>query len=184
MALLENAVATGGVLAALIVALASVSGAHFNPVISLVAWRQGAIHGRAVPEYVLVQLFGGAAGAIVANLMFGLPPITVATTRRSAPGLWLGEAVATFGLVLVAFGVARNRPALVSIAVAGYIVGAYFFTSSTSFANPAVTTARVLSDTFAGIAPSSVTPFLLAQLLGGALGLGALAVLFPVSVAE
>lgn len=142
------------------------------------------ISGRQLAGYLPAQLLGAAAGSIAANLMFGLPSVTVATTSRSTPGQWLGEVVATFGLVLVVFSVARSRPALVPIAVAGYIIGAYFFTSSTSFANPAVTIARILSDSFAGIAPSSVPPFLLAQLIGGVLGMGALAALLPQSVSE
>jgi glycerol uptake facilitator-like aquaporin len=130
--------------------------------------------------FVSAQVVGGAAGAVLANLMFDLPAVSVSTHTRSAGGLWLGEVVATFGLLLVIFGVVRSgRGIHVAYAVAGYITAAYWFTSSTSFANPAVTVARTLSDTFAGIAPGSAPMFVLMQLLGGGLAIGVVRVLYP-----
>ena len=180
MQLLENSTATGAALVAIIYALGPASGAHLNPVVTLADWLCGGIRARAGLLYVAAQLAGGAAGAIVANLMFGLPALQVAGKARWGPGLWLGEVVATFGLVLVIFGLVRTRRAAAApIVVGSYIAAAYWFTSSTSFANPAVTFARTLSDTFAGIAPASVLPFLGAQLLGGLLGAGTVRVLYP-----
>jgi glycerol uptake facilitator-like aquaporin len=169
--LLENSLATGVVLAALIVALQPVSAA-FNPVITLLERVLGAISTRATIVLIAAQLVGGAAGAIVANLMFGLPPVTVSGQDRGGPGVWLAEIIATLGLVLIIFAALRGgRGHHVGYMVGAYIAGAYWFTSSTSFANPAVTLARTLSDTFAGIAPASAPPFLAMQLIGGALGL-------------
>ena len=165
--LLENAIATGAALVAIILAVGSVSGAHLNPVVSCAdaAFRGLRLHELAA--YVAAQLAGAALGVIIANLMFALPAVSVSTHLRAGGGLWLGEGVATFGLLLVVFGIARSgRTAAAPFAVGAYITGAYFFTSSTSFANPAVTVARTLSDTFAGIAPSSVLPFVAAQLVG------------------
>ena len=178
--LLENSLATGAVLVALILALHPVS-ASFNPVVTVLERVLGTISTRTAATLVAAQAVGGLLGAVVANLMFDLPAAALSQHVRSGPGLWLGEVVATLGLVVVVFGTLRGAEASrVAYAVGGYIAGAYWFTSSTSFANPAVTLARTVTDTFAGIAPSSVPTFLLAQLLGGALGLGTVALLHPV----
>ncbi|GAB3771196.1 glycerol uptake facilitator-like aquaporin [Nocardioides ginsengisegetis] len=177
--LLENSLVTGAALVALILALQPVSAA-FNPVVTLVERVLGLVTTSDAVALVVAQLVGGAVGAVVANLMFGLDAVTVATHDRSGGGLWLGEVVATLGLVAVIFGsVRRGRSDSVAYAVGGYITAAYWFTSSTSFANPAVTVARTLSDTFAGIAPGSVPVFVLMQLVGGALGLGLVLLLHP-----
>lgn len=177
--LLENSVITGGALVALILALQPVSAA-FNPVVTLVERALGAISTRDTLALVGAQVAGGGAGAIVANLMFELPAVSISTHHRSSGGIWLGEVVATLGLLLVIFGTVRSgRADRVAFAVGGYILAAYWFTSSTSFANPAVTIARTLSDTFAGIAPSSVAMFLLMQLVGGGLGYAVIRVLYP-----
>jgi glycerol uptake facilitator-like aquaporin len=177
--LLENSIATGAALVALILALQPVSAA-FNPVVTLV---EAALHRLDAADAAWVvagQLVGGVVGVVVANLMFGLDPVTLATRDRSGGGLWLGEVVATLGLVLVIFGSLRSdRVESVAFSVGGYIAAAYWFTSSTSFANPAVTVARMFSDTFAGIAPGSVPMFVLMQLLGGVLALGLVRVLHP-----
>jgi glycerol uptake facilitator-like aquaporin len=167
--LLENSTATGAALVALILALQPVSAA-FNPVVTLVERAWGVVDTRQAAVLVTAQVLGGGIGAVVANVMFDLDPVSVATTHRASPGHLLGEVVATFGLVLVIFGSIRSgRAENVAWAVAGWIAAAYWFTSSTSFANPAVTLARTLSDSFAGIAPSSAPAFVLAQLAGGAL---------------
>lgn len=177
--LLENAVITGAVLVALILALGPVSAA-FNPVVTLAERFFGAITTLAAAAYVLAQVVGCCLGVVLANLMFDLDPVVVSTRERATGGLWLGEVVATFGLVVVVFGVVRSgRGSSVAYAVGGYITAAYWFTSSTSFANPAITVARTLSDTFAGIAPGSVAAFVLMQLVGGALAVGAVLVLYP-----
>ena len=177
--LLENSVATGAVLIALILALQPVS-ASFNPVVTLVERALGQISTRAALALAGAQLAGGVVGTMVANLMFDLDAVTFSTQERSGAGPWLGEVVATIGLVLVVFGTLRTgRAETVAVAVGGYIAAAYWFTSSTSFANPAVTVARVFSDTFAGIAPASAPMFVLMQLLGGAAALGLVHVLFP-----
>jgi glycerol uptake facilitator-like aquaporin len=177
--LLENSVVTGGALVALILALRPVSAA-FNPVVTLAERVLGLIDTRSALTLVAAQVLGGALGAVLANLMFGLDAIALSTRERSGADLWLGEIVATFGLVVVVFGSVRSgRPETVAYAVGGYITAAYWFTSSTSFANPAVTLARTLSDTFAGIAPSSVAAFVLMQLLGGGLALTLVRFLFP-----
>lgn len=178
--LLENSLATGAVLVALIIALHPVS-ASFNPVVTVLERVLGTISTRTAATLVVAQVVGGLVGAVVANLMFDLPAVALSQHVRSGSGLWLGEVVATLGLVVVVFGTLRGGDASrVAYAVGGYIAAAYWFTSSTSFANPAVTVARTVTDTFAGIAPSSVPAFVLAQLLGGALGLGAVALLHPV----
>ncbi len=178
--LLENAAATGAALVALILAVGSVSGAHLNPVVSFADALFGGLSRLQLVIYVPAQIVGAAFGVIIANLMFALPPVTISTHARSSPNLWLGEIVATFGLLLVVFGLTRSgRGAAGPFAVGAYITGAYFFTSSTSFANPAVTLARTLSDTFAGIAPASVPPFILAQFVGGALACVVVRVLWP-----
>lgn len=178
--LLENALATGAALAAIILAVGPVSGAHLNPVVTLVDAAAGGVRWREVPAYVAAQVGGGVVGTIVANLMFSLPAVSISTHSRSGGGLWLAEVVAVIGLLLVIFGVVRGgRGAVAPFAVGAYITGAYFFTASTSFANPAVTVARMLSDSFAGIAPSSVPGFVAAQLCGGVLGLGVVLLLYP-----
>lgn len=182
--LLENALATGAALVAIILAVGPVSGAHINPVVTLADLALGGLDARSAGVYVAAQMAGGAIGTVVANLMFSLPPVAVSTTVRSGSGLWLAEVVATFGLLLVIFGVVRSGRATVApFAVGAYIAGAYFFTASTSFANPAVTVARSLSDTFAGIAPASVAGFIVAQVLGAALALATVRVLYP-AIAE
>jgi glycerol uptake facilitator-like aquaporin len=177
--LLENSVVTGAALVALILALGPVSAA-FNPVVTLVERALGALTTAEAAVYVAGQFVGGCLGAVLANLMFELPAVDLSAHDRTGSGLWLGEVVATFGLVLVVFGVVRSRHAdQIAYAVGGFITAAYWFTSSTSFANPAVTIARTLSDTFAGIAPGSAPAFVLMQLVGGALALGAVLLLYP-----
>lgn len=178
--LLENSTATALALVALILTFGSVSGAHFNPVVTLAEALTRKTEGRAVAPYLFAQVVGGCLGAMVANLMFELPAVDWSTKDRVTAATLLAEVVATFGLLTVIFGVVRSgRMAAVPVAVAGYIGAAYWFTSSTSFANPAVTIARTLSDTFAGIAPASALPFIAAQLVGGAVALAACRVLFP-----
>ena len=165
--LLENSTATGAGLIALILAFGSVSGAHFNPIVTLADRLLGGISGVAAVTYVVAQIIGACVGAIVANLMFDLDAINLSTHTRASGGLWIGEFVATLGLVLVIFGIVRSgRSSVAPFAVGGYIAAAYWFTSSTSFANPAVTIARTLSNTFAGIGPSSVPAFVAMQIAG------------------
>jgi arsenate reductase len=178
--LLENALATGAVLFVLIATLGPVSGAHFNPVVTGVdAWLGGLPRRDALP-YVVVQVVGACLGAILANLMFGPAAVSISTNERSGSALWLSEVVATFGLLLVILGLVRaGRSSWIPAAVASYIVGAYWFTASTSFANPAVTIGRTLSDTFAGIAPSSVPMFVVAQVLGAVLATVVVLVIWP-----
>jgi glycerol uptake facilitator-like aquaporin len=169
--LLENSVATGAALVALILAFGSVSGAHFNPVVTLADRVLGGISTRDALAYIPAQILGGCLGAVAANLMFDLDAVNVSHHARSTGALWFSEVIATMGLLLVILGVVRAGKAHTApFAVGGYIAAAYWFTSSTSFANPAVTIARTLSDTFAGIEPSSVPPFIVAQLIGGAIG--------------
>jgi arsenate reductase len=180
--LLENSIATGAVLVALILSLQPVS-ASFNPVVTVVERVLGVITTRDAAVLVPAQVVGGAIGAVLANLMFDLDAVSLSTHDRTGAGLWLGEVVATLGLVLVVLGTVRTgRIELAAYAVAGWIAAAYWFTSSTSFANPAVTLARTLSDTFAGISPGSAPMFVLMQLVGG--GAGALLgrYLFPEEV--
>ena len=178
--LLVNATATAGALVAIILALGPVSGAHLNPVVTLAGRLLERTGTRATLSYLGAQVAGAAAGTVVANVMFSLPAVELSTHERSAGALWCSEAVATFGLVLVVFGLVRSgRSSMASFAVGAYIGGAYFFTSSTSFANPAVTVARMLSNSFAGIAPGSVPPFIGAQLIGGLLAVGAVRALYP-----
>ena len=178
--LLENALVTGAGLVALILAFGPVSGGHFNPVVTLADRFFGGVSNRQVAVYLPAQLAGGAVCAVVANLMFDLPAVSVSTTDRSGAGLWLSEAVATFGLVVLIFGLVRaGRAALAPFAVGAYITAAYWWSSSTSFANPMIAVARTLSDTFAGIAPSSVPMFVLAQVVGGAAGVAVVALLHP-----
>jgi glycerol uptake facilitator-like aquaporin len=178
--LLVNALATAAALVALLLALGPVSGAHLNPVVSLAARAFGSLDTRELVAYAGAQVAGGVAGTVVANVMFALPPIEASGTSRSGGGLWLAEVVATFGLVLVIFALVRGgRSASAPYAVAAYIGGAYFFTASTSFANPAVTLARTLSDTFAGISPWSAPAFMVAQLIGAGLAVVAIRALYP-----
>jgi arsenate reductase len=178
--LLENSTATAGGLVALILAFGSVSGAHLNPVVTLADRVFGGMSTREALAYVPAQVAGGCTGAVVANVMFDLDPITLSTQSRSSSGLWLGEIVATFGLVMVILGVVRSgRAATAPFAVAGYIAAAYWFTSSTSFANPAVTIGRTLTDTFTGIEPSSAPAFIAAQLAGAVAAIALARYLFP-----
>jgi arsenate reductase len=166
--LLENSTATGAGLVALILALGPISGAHFNPIVTLADRIHGRISNRDAAVYAGAQIAGAGTGAIVANLMFGLSAVTLSTHARSSGALWLGEAVATFGLLVIILGVVHEpHPAVGAFAVGAYIAAAYWFTSSTSFANPAVTIGRTLTNTFAGIRPSSAPPFVVAQLAGG-----------------
>jgi glycerol uptake facilitator-like aquaporin len=170
--LLIVAVATVFILAVLIQMLAPISGAHFNPAVSLVDFLNKGISAKKLALYIVAQVFGGVLGVITANAMFELPAIQLSTHERSGTGLWLGEVVATAGLILVIQLVgAQKNGKYIPFAVAGWIGAAYFFTSSTSFANPAVTFARSLSDTFAGIELISVPAFILAQLIGAGVGL-------------
>jgi glycerol uptake facilitator-like aquaporin len=178
--LLENSVVTGAVLVALILALQPVS-ASFNPVVTLVERVRRRIDSREAGLAISAQLAGGVLGAVLANLMYGDAAVSWSTHERSGGGLWLGEAVATIGLVVVVFGSLRQQQLqTVAFAVGGYIAAAYWFTSSTSFANPAVTVARMFSDTFAGIAPSSVPAFVVVQLLAAGLAALLVAFLYPV----
>jgi glycerol uptake facilitator-like aquaporin len=183
--LLENAIATTLGLAVLILVFGPVSGAHFNPVVSAADWLVGrragtGLPGRHLAGYWAAQVFGAVAGAVLANAMYSLAPVQVSTRERLNAGALLGEVVATAGLVLVVLALARSgRASLSAPAVGAYIGSAYWFTSSTSFANPAVTVGRAFSDTFAGIAPSSVGPFVVAQLVGASIGVALTAVLYP-----
>ena len=168
IALLANSIATGGALVALILTFGPISGAHFNPVVTLaVAWRRGILW-REVPPYILVQTAGAVAGVVIAHLMFELPLISASRHVRSGSSQMFSEAVASFGLLAVIFGSSRFRPSVVAFAVAAYITAAYWFTASTSFANPAVTLARCLTDTFAGIRPIDTPAFIIAQISGAA----------------
>jgi glycerol uptake facilitator-like aquaporin len=178
--LLENAAATAAALVAIILAVGPVSGAHLNPAVTVADRLMGGMSSAEAAAYVAAQVAGGVLGAIAANLMFSEPAVAFSTTHRSGGGLWFAEAVATFGLLLVVFGVARSgRVSAAPFAVGAYVGGAYFFTASTSFANPAVTIGRTLTDTFAGIEPSSAPAFVAFQLLGALVGLAAVRTLYP-----
>ena len=178
--LLENAIATAAALVAIILVLGPVSGAHLNPVITLAKRLFGGMSTGEAAAYAGAQVAGGAIGAVAANVIFALPAVSIAAQGRSAPSLWTSEVLATFGLVVVVFGLVRGgRSTVAPVAVAAYIGGAYFFTSSTSFANPAVTLARTLSDTFTGIAPGSVAAFVVAQVIGALTAVAAVRVLYP-----
>ncbi len=183
--LLENSTATVFALAVLILVFGPVSGAHLNPVVSVADWWLGRRHGtglaaRDLPGYLAAQVLGAVGGSVLANLMFALPAVHWSTRHRDAGHLWLGEVVATAGLVLLVFALARSGRAPVAPAAVGvYIGAAYWFTSSTSFANPAVTIGRAFTDTFAGIAPASVPGFVAAQLVGLVAGTALLLVLYP-----
>jgi glycerol uptake facilitator-like aquaporin len=181
LALLANAIATGGALVALLLALGPISGAHFNPAVTIVdAWRHG-ISWRLVAPYIAAQIAGALVGTALANGMFGLPIFFASHHDRSGGALVVSEFVATFGLLVTIWGCARSRPGVTPFAVAAYIVGAYWFTPSTSFANPAVTIARTLSDTFAGIRPIDAPLFIVAQLLGALAATALFAFLLPIS---
>lgn len=167
LALLANTIATGSTLVALILAFGQISGAHFNPVVTLMDALEKGLPWAETPHYVVGQVLGGLTGAVVAHLMFALPVISFSRHARSGPAQVFSEFVATFGLVSVIWGCSRLRSNAVAFAVGAYITAAYWFTASTSFANPAVTIARCVSDTFAGIRPTDVPWFVIAQFLGG-----------------
>jgi glycerol uptake facilitator-like aquaporin len=167
IALLANTIATGAVLVALILAFGPISGAHLNPVVSLADALEGGISWKEAPAYIFAQVAGGVGGAIVAHLMFGLPLVSVSQHARSGAAQMFSEFVATFGLLAVIWGCSRRRSNATAFAVGAYITAAYWFTASTSFANPAVTIARSLSDTFSGIRPTDAPGFIVAQLTGG-----------------
>lgn len=178
--LLENALATSAGLVALILALGPVSGAHLNPVVTVGTRVLGGMTTSDAARYVTAQICGAVLGAGLGNMMFSEPAIELSTKSRSGGGLWLAEAVATFGLVLVIFGVVRSgRTSAAPFAVGGYIGAAYFFTASTSFANPAVTLGRTLTDTFTGIEPSSAPAFVAFQLVGAGFAVAAVRLLYP-----
>jgi glycerol uptake facilitator-like aquaporin len=178
VALLGNTIPTGAILVVLITILGPISGAHFNPAVSLVFASRGELPWRDVLPYIILQCLGGIAGTIVAHLMFDLAPLTIGTTVRSGPSQWLAEAVATFTLVLTILGGVRYAPHAVPWLVGLVITAAYWFTASTSFANPAVTLARGFTTTFAGIAINHVPGFVVAQLIGAAIGALVATVLF------
>ena len=178
--LFENATVTGAGLFAIILMFGPVSGGHFNPAVSLLDATFGGLRWRDTLAYIIVQTAGCALGAILANAMFAKAAVSISTHHRASPAHLLAEAVATFGLLLVIFALARTRRlAAVPAAVGAYIGAAYFFTSSTSFANPAITIGRTLSNTFAGIAPASVPAFIIAQLIGAAIAAGTIRLLYP-----
>lgn len=179
VALLANTVATGAILFVLITMLGPISGEHMNPAVSLVAASRRELAWADAAAYIAAQLLFGILGAWAAHWMFDLPTLQLSMKARTGLGQWTGEAIATFGLILTILGTVRRRPASVPASVALYIVAAYWFTSSTSFANPAITVARSLSDSFAGIAPSGVPAFILAQLVGAALAALLARHLFP-----
>ena len=180
LALLENAAATGAGLFAIILMFGAVSGAHFNPIVSLADASLGGISWRDASAYVPVQVAGCVSGAVLANLMFDLSAVSVAQTDRASGAHALAEVVASAGLVLVIFSLIRTgRSHTAPAAVGAYIAAAYWFTSSTSFANPAITVGRGFSDTFAGIAPASMPSFIGAQLVGGLIAVVLIAVLYP-----
>jgi glycerol uptake facilitator-like aquaporin len=171
LALLANAIATGGALVALILAFGPQSGAHMNPVVTLAAAATQGLRWHAVPAYIAAQIAGAVIGVWLAHIMFDLPVWQLSTHIRTGPPQWVAEIIATFGLLAVIWGCRAHREPVTAFAVAAYITGAYWFTASTSFANPAVTVARALSDTFAGIRPLDAPGFILAQLAALALAL-------------
>ncbi len=168
VALLANSIATGASLVALILTFISISGAHFNPVVTFASAYKGSLTCREVATYIAAQIFGALSGVAIAHLIFGLPLFSISQHSRSGSAQMFSEFVATFGLISVIRGCVRFRPGAIAFAVAAYITAAYWFTSSTSFANPAVTIARSVSDTFVGIRPLDVPGFVFAQLLGAA----------------
>jgi glycerol uptake facilitator-like aquaporin len=171
LALLGNTLPTGAILVVLITLFAPVSGAHFNPAVSGVFWLRGEISSRLALLYVMAQVSGGLAGVMSAHAMFDLPLIELGSKIRTGTGQWFAEGVATFGLLLTILGTLQARPKAVAVNVGLYITAAYWFTASTSFANPAVTIARAFSDTFAGIRMTDVVPFIVAQLAGALLAM-------------
>jgi glycerol uptake facilitator-like aquaporin len=179
VALLGNTIATGAILFVLITMLGPISGAHMNPAVSLVAASRGELRWADAATYIIAQLAFGILGAWAAHLMFDLPTLQLSVKARTGLGQWTGEAIATFGLILTILGTVRHRQAWVPASVALYVTAAYWFTSSTSFANPAITIARSLSDTFAGIAPHDVPLFIVAQLTGAAMASLTARWLFP-----
>jgi len=179
LALLGNTLPTGAILVVLILILGPVSGAHFNPAVSLAFAVRGELPWREAGAYVATQVVGAIAGVWAAHLMFDLSVLQVSTTVRSGPGQWFAELVATFGLLLAIFGCVARAPTSTPYAVGLYITAAYWFTASTAFANPAVTLARSLSDTFAGIAPGSVAAFIAAQLVAIVIALPVAHALWP-----
>jgi arsenate reductase len=183
--LLENSIATAGALVGLILMFGAVSGAHFNPIVTILDHLLGSISTRDAASYVVVQTIGACLGAVLANVMFELPAINISTHDRSSVALWISEIVATVTLLLVIQGCVRTgRAAVVPFAVAAWICGAYWFTSSTSFANPAVTIARMLSDTFAGIAPASAPMFILMQVIGMGIAFTLVRLFYPNDLPE
>ncbi len=183
LALLCNTLATGAMLVVIITIFAPLSGAHFNPAVSLVMWLRGELDRREALAYILVQIAGGCLGALFAHVMFGLSPLQLGTTARTGWPQWLAEFVATFGLLMTILGCVRFKPEAVAFAVGLYITSAYWFTASTSFANPAVTIARSLSDTFAGIAPADAPGFIVAEILGALAAAGLAGWLFATTSA-
>ena len=178
--LFENAAATAAGLYAIILMVGSVSGGHFNPMVSIVDALFGGISWRDAGAYIPVQIAGCVGGTVIANAMFGLQAVSISQHDRTSAGHWLGEVVATLGLLLVIFALARSHRAHVTPAAVGaYIGAAYFFTSSASFANPAITVGRMFSNTFAGIAPGSAPGYIAAQLVGGAVAVGVIRTLYP-----
>ncbi len=178
--LLENAAATAAGLFAIILMFGPVSGGHFNPVVSFADAALGGMRWRDASAYLPAQVAGCTGGTVLANLMFSAPAVSISVHRRATPAHLLSEVIATAGLLLVIFALARTgRAATAPAAVGAYIGAAYFFTSSASFANPAITVGRMFSDTFAGIAPSSAAPFVAAQIIGGALAVAIIRVLYP-----
>jgi glycerol uptake facilitator-like aquaporin len=184
LALLANALATGGALIALILTFGPISGAHFNPAVTLADAWQGGVAWRLVLPYIVAQVAGALAGTALANTLFGLPAFFASHHERSGGPLFVSEIVATFGLLAVIWGCVRSRPGATPFAVAAYIVGAYWFTPSTSFANPAVTIARAFTDTFAGIRPADAPAFILAQFAGALAATALFAYLAPITRGE
>jgi len=179
VALLGNTLATGAILFVLITMLGPVSSAHLNPAVTLIMRLRGLIQTQLAAAYVAAQLAGGVLGVWIAHLMFDAPILQLSTKLRSGPGQWTGEAVATFGLILTIFGTLQTQPRSIPTSVALYITAAYWFTSSTSFANPAITLARSLSNSFAGIAPACVPAFVAAQLIGAIAAHFVSGIIFP-----
>jgi glycerol uptake facilitator-like aquaporin len=184
IALLANTIATGAALIVLILIFAPISGAHFNPVVSLSFALQGKMRWSEVLAYVAVQIAGAITGTVMAHLMFELPLIAASTHERTGLGMWTGEIVASFGLLATILSCLRNRPEAIPYAVGLFITSAYWFTSSTSFANPAVTIARSLTDTFSGIRPDNVLGFIAAQIIGSLLATGLFIWLYSVKIVQ
>ena len=179
--LLENAAATAAALIGLILMFGAVSGAHFNPAVTFVDRAMGTIKSRDAALYVVAQVIGACLGAMTANLIFSLPAVTLSTHSRSSWALWISEVIATVGLLMVIHGCVRTgRSNMVPFAVGIWIGGAYFFTSSTSFANPAAAIGRMLTNSFAGIEPSSVPMFIVAEMIGAVIAIGLIVLLYPV----